>query len=127
MEYPEFCRISEHLSLRYAPIRKYSPSSCYQRTTTSYRNPGDLYFCYDDPCCCCCCCCCCSCCCGCYYDICCEPRFSSNNISSLLNKYKKKREDKGKSIINSKNQDPNEIKEENEQPKEEDRITNRRC
>jgi len=124
MEYPEFCRISEHLSLRYAPIRKYSPSSCYQRTTTSYRNPGDLYFCYDDPCCCCCCCCCCSCCCGCYYDICCEPRFSSNNISSLLNKYKKKREDKGKSIRNSKNQDPNEIKEENEQPKEEEKENN---
>ena len=65
-----------------------------------------------------------TCCCGCHYDICCEPRCSSNNISSLLNKYKKKREDKGKSIIYSKNQDPNAIKEENEQPKEEEKENN---
>ena len=118
MLYPEFCRISKNLSLRYAPIRKYAPTSCYQQITTSYRNPCNLNFCYDDPCCCCCCCCCC-------YDICCEPRYSSDYIPSSLNKYKKKGEEKGKYMKNRKKQEPNEIKEENLQLNEEEKKSNK--
>ena len=122
MSYPDFRQISQNLYLRYAPIRKYAPSSSYQSIRTTYRDPCCLNFCYDDPCCCCCCCCCC-----CHYDICCEPPYpprTSNNISSILNKYKKKEGDKGKSIKKSQNQDPKEIKEENEQPKEEEKENN---
>ena len=121
MLYPEFRRISPILPLNCAPIRKYAPISRYQQATTSYRNPVNLNYCYDDPCCGCCCCCC-----SFYhYDVCCEPRYSSNYIPSSLNKYKKKGEEKGKCIKNCKKQEPNEIKEENLQLKKEEKKSNK--
>ena len=124
MSYPEFRQISQNLYLRYAPIRKYPPISCYQSSITRYGDPC-LNFCYDDPCCCCCCCCCC-----CYENICCKPSYPTPKYtpssSSVLNKYKKKGEYIGKRIKTSQNQDPNKKKEENEPQKEEDIENNQK-
>jgi len=74
-----FCRVSDTLSLRLSPERKYKP-------TTIYRTNCDIICC--DPCeiyvnCCNPCCCCCYCCCSC----CCFPSYScpSDNYKPKLN------------------------------------------